>query len=328
MIDFGCGSGILAIAAMKLGARDGVRRRHRPAGGARRRATNAERNGVAATFVSAAEHLPGAARDRRREHPRAAAHRARAAARGARPRAAGASRFRAYSRSRRGEVREAYAAWYDFEPVAGGRRLGARVGHSQAPERDRIDHRPGTGSSMSLVTRCPRCKTLFRVMPAQLQARAGQVRCGRCMHVFDGFQALAVEQPDAVSEVRFAPEARARERCRLRRRTLQPRQRRWRGTASRRTPPRRDNAQPPADGRTPAPAKPAADPLAPQPKRLPERLRDIAGRARRPAQAERICASRRRPRRASRRACVLVVVLGSRPGGVSHFAASSRRAIP
>lgn len=63
---------------------------------------------------------------------------------------------------------------------------------------------------MSLVTRCPRCKTLFRVMPAQLQARAGQVRCGRCMHVFDGFQALAVEQANANSDpVRFEPDAAA-----------------------------------------------------------------------------------------------------------------------
>lgn len=61
---------------------------------------------------------------------------------------------------------------------------------------------------MSLVTRCPRCKTLFRVMPAQLQARAGQVRCGRCMHVFDGFGALAMEQANAVSDpVRFEPDA-------------------------------------------------------------------------------------------------------------------------
>ncbi len=63
---------------------------------------------------------------------------------------------------------------------------------------------------MSLVTRCPRCKTLFRVAPAQLQARAGQVRCGRCMHVFDGFQALAVEQANAISDpVRFEPDAAA-----------------------------------------------------------------------------------------------------------------------
>ena len=60
---------------------------------------------------------------------------------------------------------------------------------------------------MSLVTRCPRCKTLFRVVPVQLQSRAGQVRCGRCMNVFDGFQALAVEQaPAVIDPVRFEPD--------------------------------------------------------------------------------------------------------------------------
>lgn len=53
---------------------------------------------------------------------------------------------------------------------------------------------------MSLVTRCPRCKTLFRVLPEQLQAHGGQVRCGRCMHAFDGFQMLAVESAGAPPE--------------------------------------------------------------------------------------------------------------------------------
>ena len=51
---------------------------------------------------------------------------------------------------------------------------------------------------MSLVTRCPRCTTLFRVQPTQLQARAGQVRCGRCMHIFDGFAALDAEHAGVV----------------------------------------------------------------------------------------------------------------------------------
>jgi predicted Zn finger-like uncharacterized protein len=35
-------------------------------------------------------------------------------------------------------------------------------------------------------TRCPGCKTIFRVTPPQLAARAGQVRCGHCRLVFDG----------------------------------------------------------------------------------------------------------------------------------------------
>src|SRR4051794_41606054 len=43
---------------------------------------------------------------------------------------------------------------------------------------------------MNLVTRCPKCATAFRVLPAQLGARNGQVRCGKCNTVFDGLAAL------------------------------------------------------------------------------------------------------------------------------------------
>jgi predicted Zn finger-like uncharacterized protein len=48
---------------------------------------------------------------------------------------------------------------------------------------------------MSLVTRCPSCGTAFRVLLAQLSARAGRVRCGKCGEVFDGVAAL-VEHGD------------------------------------------------------------------------------------------------------------------------------------
>lgn len=53
---------------------------------------------------------------------------------------------------------------------------------------------------MSMVTKCPACNTLFRVTPQQLQAHEGQVRCGRCMKVFDGL----AEMPSA-SESASAP---------------------------------------------------------------------------------------------------------------------------
>lgn len=49
----------------------------------------------------------------------------------------------------------------------------------------------------SLTTRCAHCHTVFRVTPAQLQAHAGQVRCGRCMQVFDALAALAPEPSPA-----------------------------------------------------------------------------------------------------------------------------------
>ncbi len=43
---------------------------------------------------------------------------------------------------------------------------------------------------MSLVTKCSSCGTTFRVTSQQLQAHNGRVRCGNCMTVFDGLQAL------------------------------------------------------------------------------------------------------------------------------------------
>src|SRR5688572_11607338 len=49
---------------------------------------------------------------------------------------------------------------------------------------------------MSLITKCSTCGTTFRVTSQQLQAHNGRVRCGNCMTVFDGLQAL-VTLPDA-----------------------------------------------------------------------------------------------------------------------------------
>jgi predicted Zn finger-like uncharacterized protein len=46
---------------------------------------------------------------------------------------------------------------------------------------------------VSLTTRCPNCGTAFRVQPAQLSARGGKVRCGKCANVFDGVAALVAE---------------------------------------------------------------------------------------------------------------------------------------
>lgn len=41
-----------------------------------------------------------------------------------------------------------------------------------------------------MLTRCPSCTTTFRVTPEQVKARHGQVRCGRCQHVFDAIEFL------------------------------------------------------------------------------------------------------------------------------------------
>ena len=52
---------------------------------------------------------------------------------------------------------------------------------------------------MNLFTRCPKCGTAFRVHPAQLSAKGGQVRCGKCDNVFDGVAALVEQSIEAQS---------------------------------------------------------------------------------------------------------------------------------
>jgi predicted Zn finger-like uncharacterized protein len=41
-----------------------------------------------------------------------------------------------------------------------------------------------------LITTCGNCRARFRVTPQQLNAKQGQVRCGRCRQVFNGFESL------------------------------------------------------------------------------------------------------------------------------------------
>jgi predicted Zn finger-like uncharacterized protein len=41
-----------------------------------------------------------------------------------------------------------------------------------------------------LVTKCRNCSARFRVTPEQLNLRQGQVRCGQCHEVFNGFESL------------------------------------------------------------------------------------------------------------------------------------------
>jgi predicted Zn finger-like uncharacterized protein len=52
---------------------------------------------------------------------------------------------------------------------------------------------------MALITSCPRCGTNFRVTPLHLQAHGGDVRCGRCSHVFNAFSRLSTLQEPETS---------------------------------------------------------------------------------------------------------------------------------
>lgn len=63
-----------------------------------------------------------------------------------------------------------------------------------------------------LVTTCGHCKARFRVSPQQLNARQGQVRCGKCHEVFNGFQALErFPDDDTGAHLLAAEEAKERE---------------------------------------------------------------------------------------------------------------------
>ena len=71
---------------------------------------------------------------------------------------------------------------------------------------------------MSLITRCPACGTMFKVVPDQLRISEGWVRCGHCADVFDASANLqadvpppaeaAVTEPHPLPEVYAAPPAR------------------------------------------------------------------------------------------------------------------------
>jgi len=57
-------------------------------------------------------------------------------------------------------------------------------------------------------TRCPGCRTIFRVTDEQLALRGGQVRCGHCKHVFDGNAGRISLAPKARDDAPFHDEAR------------------------------------------------------------------------------------------------------------------------
>jgi len=48
---------------------------------------------------------------------------------------------------------------------------------------------------MSLITRCPTCETLFKVVPDQLRISEGWVRCGQCDDIFDASLHLLQSPP-------------------------------------------------------------------------------------------------------------------------------------
>ncbi len=57
---------------------------------------------------------------------------------------------------------------------------------------------------MSLITRCPTCETMFKIVPDQLRVSEGWVRCGQCAEIFDATQNMV---PSAEFDTATAPTA-------------------------------------------------------------------------------------------------------------------------
>jgi predicted Zn finger-like uncharacterized protein len=63
---------------------------------------------------------------------------------------------------------------------------------------------------MSLITRCPACGTMFKVVPDQLRISEGWVRCGHCAEIFDAAAHLNAG-PQVTDPVPLATDERVRE---------------------------------------------------------------------------------------------------------------------
>lgn len=58
---------------------------------------------------------------------------------------------------------------------------------------------------MSLITSCPACSTSFHITPEQLLAHHGDVRCGKCSHVFNAGDRMADTAAAKVEELSAIP---------------------------------------------------------------------------------------------------------------------------
>ncbi len=61
-----------------------------------------------------------------------------------------------------------------------------------------------TLAQSTMVTRCPKCGTAFRITSTQLESAKGAVRCGSCLHVFKA-QSNLVNKPEAAKSAATKP---------------------------------------------------------------------------------------------------------------------------
>ena len=183
LLDYGCGSGILAIAGARAGRRPRRRHRRRSAGDARKRGQRA-RERRRARRSCCPTRSPPATFDIVVANILANPLTLLAPALALRVRPGGRIALSGILEAQADAVAAAYARWFTS------RRGRSRDGwvllageRGAAPEPSQI-------MADELFTRCPGCKTIFRVTEPQLALRDGQVRCGHCRTVFNGREHL------------------------------------------------------------------------------------------------------------------------------------------
>jgi ribosomal protein L11 methyltransferase len=180
VLDYGCGSGILAIAAAKLGGRrvtgvdiDENALLPRPT------MPNATALPCSSPFQPSARHVNSTSWSPTSSPIRSACWRP------CSPSAPGRADMIALSgilSTQVEQVRQAYRPAFDL-----------------AVQAEREGWACWRACEM-MLTRCPTCSTAFRVTPEQLKARAGKVRCGHCSAVFNALETLEDAPPAAQME--------------------------------------------------------------------------------------------------------------------------------
>ena len=190
-IDYGCGSGVLAVAAAKLGARAAYAFDIDP------QALTATRDNAAANQVESQVHVVDS---RQRRCPRVPTSCWLTSC--ADPLCELAPRFAALTApggkivlagllaAQADEVTRAHAPWFDIAPFATRDGWTALAGSRRA---SRYSRRRG----IRLFTVCPKCTLTLVVTTVDLRAGQGYVRCGRCANVFNALIALREGDPAA-----------------------------------------------------------------------------------------------------------------------------------
>jgi ribosomal protein L11 methyltransferase len=184
VLDYGCGSGILAIAAKKLGA-DNVTGVDIDPQAITASRYNAENNQAEVEFYDSADFLHD-------EYDVVVANILSSALMVLAPviakstKAGGKIALSGILEEQQDTLVDQYSEWFEMDaPIV----------------KDGWVLLTGTKKSTSFITSCPECDTQFIVKDEQLRAYSGQVRCGDCNHVFNALENIVQEhKPIATTE--------------------------------------------------------------------------------------------------------------------------------